>query len=383
MFSSTILDVAVGLIFTFLIVSLAAGAIVEAVNSALRVRSRSLLKGVKQLFNDEDFKGLALELYQHAAINPRGPGAPPVNPAEAKGADDPDRTKKAQAEARKNFPAYIDPKQFAGALVDILGLSAASGSITDSGRQAVETLTAVIDEKLKGSPPQVRNFLTGIVQRTKGDLDAIQSELSTWFDSSMDRLSGAFKRWTQAASVAFALLLAVTLNLDAIAVTRVLWAQPKLADQLRLSPEVDKELRIAAADAQKSKGQTDVRAPASPTQPTVSTDVADLSELTSKEKVVLDQLSAFNQQMPIGWSGSYPFSTLQENCVASANKTCTVWFWNDGQRGWLIHPVGWLITALAALFGAPFWFDLLQSFVRLKGAGPSPQEKKDGTAASA
>ena len=45
--------------------------------------------------------------------------------------------------------------------------------------------------------------------------------------------------------------------------------------------------------------------------------------------------------------------------------------------------VGWLITALATLFGAPFWFDALQQFVRLKGAGPSPQEKQDKTGASA
>jgi hypothetical protein len=39
-------------------------------------------------------------------------------------------------------------------------------------------------------------------------------------------------------------------------------------------------------------------------------------------------------------------------------------------------PAGWLVTALATLFGAPFWFDVLQSVTRLKGAGPSPMERK-------
>ncbi len=43
---------------------------------------------------------------------------------------------------------------------------------------------------------------------------------------------------------------------------------------------------------------------------------------------------------------------------------------------------GWIITAIAALFGAPFWFDTLQSVIRLKGSGPSPQEKKKNQAAS-
>jgi hypothetical protein len=37
--------------------------------------------------------------------------------------------------------------------------------------------------------------------------------------------------------------------------------------------------------------------------------------------------------------------------------------------------LGWVITALATLFGAPFWFDTLQQIIRLKGSGPSPVEK--------
>jgi hypothetical protein len=44
--------------------------------------------------------------------------------------------------------------------------------------------------------------------------------------------------------------------------------------------------------------------------------------------------------------------------------------------------LGWLITAFATLFGAPFWFDTLQRIVRLKGSGPSPAEKQAGTAAA-
>ena len=43
---------------------------------------------------------------------------------------------------------------------------------------------------------------------------------------------------------------------------------------------------------------------------------------------------------------------------------------------------GWLITAAATLFGAPFWFDMLEQFVRLKGSGPSPAEKSLGSGAS-
>jgi hypothetical protein len=34
--------------------------------------------------------------------------------------------------------------------------------------------------------------------------------------------------------------------------------------------------------------------------------------------------------------------------------------------------VGWLITGLAVALGAPFWFDLLNKLVNLRGSGPRP-----------
>jgi hypothetical protein len=42
---------------------------------------------------------------------------------------------------------------------------------------------------------------------------------------------------------------------------------------------------------------------------------------------------------------------------------------------------GWLVTAISVLFGAPFWFDLLQRLVNLRGTGqkpPSPASEKNG-----
>jgi len=48
-----------------------------------------------------------------------------------------------------------------------------------------------------------------------------------------------------------------------------------------------------------------------------------------------------------------------------------------------IAALGWLVTAVATLFGAPFWFDALQKITRLKGSGPSPAEKKENVAAAA
>ena len=105
MFGSIILDVAAGIIFGFLAISLFTSAAVEAINSILNARSKNLRTGIMALVNDPHFTGLAKELYSHALISPLGPGA---------------------ADPLKNAPAYIDKTQFAEALLEITGLSAAT-----------------------------------------------------------------------------------------------------------------------------------------------------------------------------------------------------------------------------------------------------------------
>jgi len=44
----------------------------------------------------------------------------------------------------------------------------------------------------------------------------------------------------------------------------------------------------------------------------------------------------------------------------------------NSNAAWFLKLVGWLITALAVSLGGPFWFDLLNRLVDLRGAGPRP-----------
>ena len=40
--------------------------------------------------------------------------------------------------------------------------------------------------------------------------------------------------------------------------------------------------------------------------------------------------------------------------------------------------LGWLLTALAGLMGAPFWFDTLKTLVNVRSAGPKPSSTTSG-----
>jgi hypothetical protein len=288
MLNSTVLDVAIGLVFTFLAMSLAVSSIVEAVASVLNWRSTTLLQGIKDLLNDSDFTGLARSMYNHALIDPRDNG-------------------KAQKEQDVKYaPAYIDPKQFADALVDVVQIR----------QDSSDRIKAAIDARVADG--QLNGLLKGIVDRSAGDLTKLRDQIADWFDNSMDRLSGVYKRKTQLWSFAIALTLAGIFNVSAIDVGKALWQQPMLARTI--APSANLKL----VDA-------------------------------------LQQLEELG--LPIGWTDSRLRSL--ESSIG------------------LEMLLGWLITGVATLFGAPFWFDALERIVRLKGSGPSPAEKRSGAGAAA
>ena len=66
------------------------------------------------------------------------------------------------------------------------------------------------------------------------------------------------------------------------------------------------------------------------------------------DPAVFDALMA----LPIGWTRFPP--------VANAD--------------FALQVAGWIVTASTALFGAPFWFDLMQRVVRMRSTGTRPEE---------
>ena len=71
------------------------------------------------------------------------------------------------------------------------------------------------------------------------------------------------------------------------------------------------------------------------------------------------------RSLPIGW-----------NCVGNR-----AWdYWDCAETKLRKEPItilGWIVTAIALSLGAPFWFDLLQKFVNLRGAGVKPKREDE------
>ena len=288
MLNSAIFNVVIGLVFTFLTVSLATSSVTEAIASWRQWRAKDLLQGVKDLLNDSKLSGLGLQIYNHALVNPQGPG----------------NTQKGQTPT--TLPSYIDPKHFTNALVDAADLA------KDTPKEINEAIEKVAD-------PQLKAMLQGISRRAGGKLDDMKQELAAWFDAGMEHVSGVYKRRTQWVSLAIALLLCIGLNIDALHIGKALWQQPSLVKPI--SSEI-------SANAKGPDAATALQ--------------------------YLDTLG-----LPLGWD------------TATINERI-----KDFPLGWVTMLLGWLIAALSSLFGAPFWFDTLQRFVRLNGTGPQPAQKQ-------
>jgi hypothetical protein len=217
MFNSVIIDVAIGLTLSFLAVSLAASAITEAISSAMKWREKTLLEGIKALLNDQDFKGVALQLYNHALVNPLASGT-------AKTIQDLTHT-----------PAYIDSRQFAF-------YSTLSEKSPKGGSPA--NLIAKI------SDPQLKTAMENLWAISSQNVDTFKHNIAVWFDNSMDRLSGWYKRRTQWVSFAVALAIAVIFNVNALYESAQIWSRPGVIADLTTSHFSD-DSKLVTKDATK------------------------------------------------------------------------------------------------------------------------------------
>jgi hypothetical protein len=206
MFNSTVLEVAIGLIFCYASVALIASSIYEALASWLNLRSKTLLCGLTELLNakTDNGKKLLLTIYNDAIAHPAGNGIA------------------ASLAEVKNKPAYIPSKSFA--LAFIHSIQKMPGNFENLGGD----IDSVKDD-------QLRAMLQKLHQKTMGNVNAFQHELATWFDQGMGRVSGAYKKQSQIWCFVIALLIAVGFNIDSVHLFKTLWLHPATIAQLNLT----------------------------------------------------------------------------------------------------------------------------------------------------
>jgi hypothetical protein len=286
MFGSAILDVAIGLTFLYFLMSMIVSHINEVLAGFLAWRSKDLDAAVRRMLGDPDLINKVLD---HPMIESLAGGS-----------------------GRK--PSYIPPNTFALAVLDAI-------SPPDGQPSALDQMRQVVAQQVPTS--KASQALVTIIDKANGDIEKARTGVSDWFNQSMDRLSGEYKRKIQYLTLLVSLIITLIMGADTLALAGTLYKEPTL--------------RSAVTGA----------ATAFPTTPTTSTSPTNLTEQSASVQKVIGEIGKIN--LPLGWS-DLPTDFM----------------------GWFRKVIGLLATTLALSLGAPFWFDMLKKISNVRMTGPKP-----------
>jgi hypothetical protein len=316
---SDTLDVAVGLIFLFLLLSLVCSSIKEALETVLKFRARFLYQGIVELFGGANRTDMVDAFYLHPIINALFQG--PYDPKK-----------------RGNLPAYIPARAFSLVLIDLIHpaservVSLAAVPEADRAAAAVAQLQGAV---AKIDNPSLQRAILPLIAAGENDIACVREHIEAWFNGTMDRVSGWYKRWTQIVIACIGLLLTAFLNVDAISIGRYLYT-----DQIQRAVIV-----AQAGTAVQKKG--------------VDTGTA-----------LADPLGFIQLQggVPVGWvlvpeKGQSP-TDFQHDWRKMPQSA----------QSWLLKIAGILLTTFAISLGAPFWFDVLNKIMVIRST-VKPDEK--------
>jgi hypothetical protein len=353
------LDIAAGLVLMYLVLSLLCTNVNEFIAGIFRLRANTLQAAMQQLIDDPNLKTLfdnhglidgakvaasggAKQRTAATAATAAAAAAsvvPPsiiamLNPVEA-------ALPKVQGalshwwnNTSPSYPSYLSGRNVALALIgsldpakpvlDMDGVKAAVGALPDSN---------------------IRDTLLASIVEADGKIEKFRDSVATWFDGSMDRLSGAYKRNLQMISLIVGLLIASAFNADTLKVGNALWHDRSLAQAIAQSAPTFVKAHCATQDCQNQEASA-----------------ATIQSAVDSFNGLENNLRAF----AIGWTTSDPVFSCKP-APADQMLDCH-------QIAWLWKIAGLLVTAIALSLGAPFWFDLLQKIMNFRATGAEPKK---------
>jgi hypothetical protein len=312
MFGSQVLDVVVGLVFVYLLLSIICTAANEMAASLFALRARNLARGIANLLADNRIKGLDELFYDHPLIKSLYRG--------------------------KRKPSHIPDHTFALAFLD--GIAPFEGK----GEEAILRIREAVGELKDDS--ELKRLLSIFLQQAGGDFTKLQATIETWFNDSMSRVGGWYKRKCQIITIIFAVLLTGATNADTLLIVKKLNTDPILRAAIVAQAKgfANQQPGIAVPQSEKtpepssppSTGEKSGAAAAQPTTPAAG----DAKETFTQTLGTLQQLG-----IPLGWEAT------------------------PQKEEWANKIIGLLLTALSVSLGAPFWFDVLNRVAKIRSTG--------------
>jgi hypothetical protein len=316
------LDVAIGLFFIYLTLSLLVSGIQELIATVLEWRAKQLKEAIQIILGDNEANDpsaiqaqkIANDLWNHPLI----------------------RSLNQRKILRGSVgPSYISSKMFAATLLEIIQ---SDYDFNPSG--TIDDIVESIKENKKLDPEIKRRILSiALIAQRKASarekgIKSLEKEIRIWFDQSMERASGVYNRNVKGVTLFIGVLVTLAIN----------------ADTFHILERLNKDAALRS-----SINQIATKIVAENKEPTLN-----------QINPYLDKIT-----MPLGWSTREEFYK-QVNPLDPAKSKLGDWVF-----GIIKLIFGWLLSAGAIAMGAPFWFDLLGKFINVRNAGQVPESKSN------
>ena len=343
---SDILAVAIGMVFIYLLFSMATTFVVEWIAGLFQLRGRNLANAIMLLLNpntlklegkkqfDQVWDSWEPILKRNAVPDTRSPLNISI---EAKLNENilhafyvhPFITSLSQP---GKLPSYISSQNFSAALLDLVSRASTLNlppveTINQTAdvyfQKIKDGISCLPDDALKEALLTFVNNAEVTEETTVNRINALNTSIQNWFNATMDRASGWYKRRTQWIALSIGLIIALTFNVDTINLYQRLWQDAHFRESIN-----------AAGTAYLQRQQQ---------QP-------------ENIQAIYRDLNAI--PIPLGWVG---FSiSLQDPAVPGIV---------------IVKLIGLLITGLAISQGSAFWFDILKKLMNIRNGGVNPDEK--------
>lgn len=242
MFGSQILEIAIGMVFVYLSLSLICSGINEWIASVLQTRANLLEQWLQDLFSESG--DIEAQFRGHPLIKAL---SPPNKPSKR--------------------PAYIPSRTFVLTLLDVIAPTNPTGSRTLKDiRDAVQNLP----------PGDIKTTMLALLDDAGNDAEKVRRNIEGWFNDAMERLSGLYKQRAKLVILVLSIGVTVLLNVNSLYVFNSLYHDGTL-----------REAVVAAAEqAAAQPAATDPQAP------------------ITKIDQIQKELTSLN--LPIGWTDANP-----------------------------------------------------------------------------
>jgi hypothetical protein len=327
-----ILEVAIGLVFVWLVISIATMEVQSRIGLFLGWRAEQLEKSILSMLKDET---LVKKFYEHPLIIELTPKDKEGNLAKGKNG----ATKR---------PGYIPNATFATVACEVIMNAGKEGEDVPLDTMSISEMKASVKALAEKNPnlERVNHYLIPNMEKAADDMEAklveYRKNTEGWFNDVMSQASNWYKTRSQWMAFWIGLTIAVSMNIDTVNIAQKLWQEPTAR-------------AVIVAQAQ--------------TEAQSQEPGASVSFVTAK-----------NLNFPAGWTTT----TLDTKAcrlidvidyrfvIRSAGDCLSVTSLPALNNGWgiLVKLFGYLLSAAAAAQGAPFWFDILRKIVGVKQQQP-------------